>query len=589
MPPSKLKSLPKRKIKLPRKDCRNLSFYKNFLYTKTISFPCPVCSVSVLPRDYEKHCKSHHHLNILTCCAWCKGNKTWPEKCKSENANHLLQCSRNFLTLNTPRSLSTPSTFDRSPICPEKVFFDCTPSPQSRAYDPVWSMPLAPTRPVFDLDSLNRAASCLRMYLDLRNDTVWYHIIVRSIAFQSFLAAMDADLGRTRTLSFSCWCDGGKYAETRLRHHRHMIVVAPSHDHFQKNIWKKIKIATEDRPNPHFRILHKTPIQSPLHFVHTLAYVSRRESICEFSGDRPQTSRATQNHFYCFESLPKDFLLPLVLQWEGGLRELLNETFRHLKWGNLVRADLFFTDRKYHCQVQNIPGIRFGLILPVIEEFAPCPQPTDVFLHLLEGRKLYFKYRRLCYSNPQSRLNEQTDMTFYEVVGRNLWTPRPFLQQLLHEFRPLLDRNRELEFESAQLRDILEKERQSFQLEKVQWKATCEHDMLQWQKQVETLKMEKLEREAQHHKEKAKLQEERDAFQFDRMRWREKHEVSVQEIISLLKKVNELLETDTARLKGELDELKRKNEALEREAKQPRISFHVTRTQGESTPGHRKC
>lgn len=112
----------------------------------------------------------------------------------------------------------------------------------------------------------------------------------------------------------------------------------------------------------------------------------------------------------------------------GGLRELLNETFRHLKWGDLVRADLFFTDRKYHCQVQNIPAIRFGLILPVIEEFAPCPQPTDVFLHLLDGRKLYFKYRRLCYSNPQSRLNEQAEMTFYEVVGRNLWTPRPFYQ-----------------------------------------------------------------------------------------------------------------------------------------------------------------
>lgn len=122
MPPSKLKSLPKRKIKLPRKDCRNLSFYKNFLYTKTIVFPCPVCSVSVLPRDYEKHCKSHHHLNSLTCCAWCHGNKTWPEKCKSENADHLLQCSRNFLTLNTPCSLSTPSTFDRSPLCPEKDF-----------------------------------------------------------------------------------------------------------------------------------------------------------------------------------------------------------------------------------------------------------------------------------------------------------------------------------------------------------------------------------------------------------------------------------------------------------------------------------
>lgn len=112
--------------------------------------------------------------------------------------------------------------------------------------------------------------------------------------------------------------------------------------------------------------------------------------------------------------------------------------------------------------------------------------------------------------------------------------------------------------------------------------------MLQWRKQAQTLKMEKIEREAQHHKEIIKLQEERDAFQFDRMRWREKHEVSVQEIISLLKKVNELLETETARLKGELDELKRKNKDLERQAKRTRISFHVTRTQGESTPGHDK-
>lgn len=117
------------------------------------------------------------------------------------------------------------------------------------------------------------------------------------------------------------------------------------------------------------------------------------------------------------------------------------------------------------------PGIRFGLVLPVAEEFAPCQHKTDFFFHLLQGSKLYFKYRRSCRSRTpvlrESSFREQTDMTFYEMLGSYQWTPQPFHQKHVHEFKPLVDRNADLESESVKLCE----ERDSFELESIGYRG----------------------------------------------------------------------------------------------------------------------
>lgn len=136
-------------------------------------------------------------------------------------------------------TVSVPSTFDNSPLCPQKAFFGRTPDLQPRTYKPAWPLPLPSNRLAFDMDSLNRATAWLRTYLDLGKDAEWHHVIVRSVIYQSFLEAMDTDEDRTRTLPLSCWYDGGQYEGALHRQHRHMTAMSPSNGHFERNIWKK--------------------------------------------------------------------------------------------------------------------------------------------------------------------------------------------------------------------------------------------------------------------------------------------------------------------------------------------------------------
>ena len=71
--------------------------------------------------------------------------------------------------------------------------------------------------------------------------------MVKAIVFNKFLQIIQEDGDMTKTLAFSCWCDGGPYEEPEYRQHRHMIIVAPK-GHFESNFWPQIELIQEQRP-----------------------------------------------------------------------------------------------------------------------------------------------------------------------------------------------------------------------------------------------------------------------------------------------------------------------------------------------------
>lgn len=196
-----------------------------------------------------------------------------------------------------------PVPFDMELMALKKWLFECVfyPPPPSRAFDPIWPIPLDPNILTFEDASLDRAVSCIQKYLELGDVIEWIHVMLRTLTFLSFLEAIDGNEGCTRILPFSYWCDGGQPYKAVLGKHRHMIVVSPQ-NHFWLHVWRKIssamRLSTDYRCldyEPVITAAHFECIKSALHLVNTIGYLCSLENA------------KTCNHFYCFESLPKDY------------------------------------------------------------------------------------------------------------------------------------------------------------------------------------------------------------------------------------------------------------------------------------------
>ena len=305
---------------------KELNYYHKTLHRSTRLFHCPCCNILVLPKHFENHCFSKHDINIKICCVWCR-EKTWPIGKKRENANHLISCYRKFL-ISTRLTKETIHyrLLSLKHAYPEKDFFDpdlllAFSSNSTIHLASAWPLEVDPPPITFPDENLNLAISYVRKYLETQDTHDWFHVMIKMVAFESFARAMDEDGGSSRTLEFSCWCNGGTYEQARHRQHRHMIVVSHPKGHFEECVWPKVKISKENKPFPRFACKDLKRFESPMHFVNTLGYVSHRESSCD-----TKNSARPLNHFYIYKTLPKDFLLPLVLQWDNGIYELLYQT-----------------------------------------------------------------------------------------------------------------------------------------------------------------------------------------------------------------------------------------------------------------------
>ena len=155
------------------------------------------------------------------------------------------------------------------------------------------------------------ALSYTETYLQTKDTHAWYHVMVRLAAFPSFIRALRNS--SAKVLRFSCWCNGGIYEAERHRHHRHLILTLPK-ESFEV-FWKEVTLEDpDDKPSRRFPCKMEKPIQSPLHFVNTLGYLSHRKSRCQFSFREEEREQGDlfYHHFYTFQSLPLDYKLILV-------------------------------------------------------------------------------------------------------------------------------------------------------------------------------------------------------------------------------------------------------------------------------------
>lgn len=343
--------------------------------------------------------------------------------------------------------------FDPTPICSDKDFFNRSMLPElpSVAYQSIfeptdewWQEPDTLT---FSIPSLNLAATCLRKYLETQHTFDWIHLQVHAVAFESFYRVMEKEKGVIVLLPFWCWCDGGRFEEARHRQHRHMIAVAPK-GHFFKTLFNEVTITPQDKPFKHYKCFRSLPIQSALHLINTIGYVSQRVSKCQVSS----TVKTDLNHFCINITFPKKFKWVLACVWDKGWQQFLSQRYRYMDPNHL----LCFAQRVqdvWKIQTKHLPGLSKNVVLPVSKQFFPTTEPTPYFLHLGIHRKLYFEKKEqelgaMEWGQNQAYLGN----CFFQAIENGWMTLSNEQNQYLDIVQPFQNRIEQLEMENCYLK-----------------------------------------------------------------------------------------------------------------------------------------
>ena len=448
---------------------QKLNYYYKILNRSTFRIACPHCKVSMLPKLFEKHCSSRHNINGKNNCVWCR-QLSWTSGEKKNHVIHLIDCFKDFSKLKTFEKVNNFKTYRLLTMdhkYTEKDFFGhelTNTDLASSEFDCVWPLDVSLPTIHFPDENLNLAASYLQKYLETTNTHDWMHIMVRVGAFKSFIQAIKEDGGNSRMLEFSCWCDGGHNEKAEHRQHRHMITVSHPKNHFKLNVWPKI--TPENKPFPNFKCKELKEMEGPLHFINTMGYLSKRKSRCNFSFEnRKKKTPDRNNHFYIYKTLPKTYKLHLVQFWDGGINDLLYvEKFQNVSIERLTQGKIIKLNSQWKQKIKEFYAHERGLVLNVSKGFLPIDQITPSYFRLVGGQKLYFKF-----SQENKNLDSETWIRkqvmggncFYDIIEENVWTPSKKVQEVLNFHMPVLNRKKELEIENADLKEKLEKKKNS--------------------------------------------------------------------------------------------------------------------------------
>ena len=475
----------------PSEKLKRYKYYLECVSRKRAIFSCPHCGLAgLLPKNFEEHCARAHDFDKKRRCVWCWGETSWMSREKSENAVHLLKCFRTFIAAlvekkstdaktTTTSSLPTPSITSTTTtnvsykvlplddaMCPERCVFDHdetyilkhlpTEALESFAQLEVESLPRL--RLPYTDERVNLAASYVLKYVETRETRDWFHVMVKAVAFESFLKAVVEAEDRCRLLEFSCWCDGGRYEKPEHRQHRHMVAVCSPKGIFESEIWNRVD--ADDRPVPNYLCKGTRKIQSPMHLVNTLGYLSKRTSRCEFSLSKKKKEKPlNKNHFYIFKSLPSKYRLPLVVVWDEGLAKLMyQQMFQNVSLESVVRHPLSRAKSQWRQKIDDFYDLPRGIVLPVDRRYVPTDRETPHYLYLLNGRKLHFEFRpdsrqsRSCSEEEWLDMQVRGGNRFYENLGGEWWVPRKDDQEKLNLVVPRENRIREMETEIEDLK-----------------------------------------------------------------------------------------------------------------------------------------
>ncbi|GFT24479.1 uncharacterized protein TNCV_3252961 [Trichonephila clavipes] len=215
------------------------SFYRHLGRWSSTLVCCPECREPMTIRQfYGKH--AFHNLDCRKQCLFCFGRKQWPhgQKNRPENVNHVTTCLQRFV-----EDAKEKSEIEEEEACGRRDFQPVPREMQGRRkdrlseyvgfYDSLFEKPEKWEEGVEFQRGLRKDVwGIVQRYL--REDLVWFHIMVKHDMFDTFRKEMEKIRDQFVLLPFWCLCDG--LVKGKIQH-RHMILACEQESSFE-DVWK---------------------------------------------------------------------------------------------------------------------------------------------------------------------------------------------------------------------------------------------------------------------------------------------------------------------------------------------------------------
>ncbi|GFT05556.1 uncharacterized protein TNCV_3160351 [Trichonephila clavipes] len=221
----------------------------------------------------------------------------------------------------------------------------------------------------------------------LRQDLMWFHIMVKHDMFDTFRKEMEKIRDQFVLLPFWCLCDGLVNEKGKIQH-RHMILACELESSFE-DVWKgKIRY---EFPNSG-RAKKCIKMKSAFHLVRTIMYMSQPKSLCDKDPDNLRNPKQ-RSHFHINRPLHPHSITFLCTLFPGGIEKLLWEQVGSknvAKWEKKTRrrADAW-SHFKWSVPI-HVTGWKFlNCVIP--HRYEETEESTPLYLNLYGNKKLYLK------------------------------------------------------------------------------------------------------------------------------------------------------------------------------------------------------
>ncbi|GFT65891.1 uncharacterized protein NPIL_605461 [Nephila pilipes] len=325
------------------------TLYNHLKSSADIPIRCPICSERMTVNHfYQRHALENHRLQSRKQCVFCKGLKSWAhgEKNRPDNVKHVVKCLKRFVIVARDESPGMEDETEEeeeeeevtsAEVCECKKFESTPHQMLGRRkermneyvgfYDSVFENPdwWRCDDPVEFTEASGLGKDVYGILQRFtRGDLVWFHLMVKHDAFETFCKEMGKIRGQFALLSFWCLFDG-MVSGTGRTQHRHMIVACELESAF-KDIWQyKIRY---DFPNSG-RAKKCVKIQDAFHLARAIVYVSQRKAGCDGRIPTDLTEAGPLSHFHMNRPLHEHSIAFLCTLFPGGIQKLLLEQNRN--------------------------------------------------------------------------------------------------------------------------------------------------------------------------------------------------------------------------------------------------------------------
>ncbi|GFT17198.1 uncharacterized protein NPIL_22011 [Nephila pilipes] len=392
------------------------TLYNHLKSSADIPIRCPICSERMTVNHfYQRHALENHRLQSRKQCVFCKGLKSWAhgEKNRPDNVKHVVECLKRFVIVardespgmedETEEEEEEEEEVTSAEVCECKKFESIPHQMLGRRkermneyvgfYDSIFENPdwWQCDDPVEFTEASGLGKDVYGILQRFtRGDLVWFHLMVKHDAFETFCKEMGKIRGQFALLPFWCLCDGMVSGMGRTQH-RHMIVACELESAF-KDIWQyKIRY---DFPNSG-RAKKCVKIQDAFHLARSIVYVSQRKAGCDGRIPTDLTEAGPLSHFHMNRPLHEHSIAFLCTLFPGGIQQLLLEQNRNkdvVRWESesvCVRDPWFH--KKWGVPIR-VTGWKFiNCVIPLDRRYQLTEEHTAQYLSLHGGQKLYLK------------------------------------------------------------------------------------------------------------------------------------------------------------------------------------------------------